>query len=129
MTAPICPADGATAVLRDDAILYGRSFGRVWLCPTLGCGRYVGAHPDGRPKGTLADEATRKARIAAHAAFDGWWRRERVSRSAAYRVLAERLGVTVAHIGEMDADACARVIRVFSDPPVAVGDGPDGFRE
>lgn len=113
MTAPICPVDGATAVLRDDRLLYGRSFGQVWMCPTLGCGRYVGAHPDGRPKGTLADEKTRRARMRAHAAFDGWWQRAGVPRGRAYLQLAADLGLEVAHIGEMNVEQCERVVELY----------------
>ena len=121
--APMCPDDGATAVLRDDAVVYGRSFGRVWICPTPGCRRYVGAHPDGRPKGTLADNATRRARRAAHEVFDDWWKRQGIPRGRAYRELASRMGVEIAHIGEMDVRDCERVMALFSAAAQAIEEG------
>ena len=113
--APICPAHAIPAVLIDDGAIYGRSFGRLWRCPVTGCDRRVGAHPDGSPKGTLADEPTRQARMRAHAAFDGWWRQARISRGTAYRRLAADLGIREAHIGEMSVEQCERVIALYRE--------------
>jgi hypothetical protein len=114
VTAPICPDHGLPTVLVDDAAVYGRTYGRVWMCQTNGCTWRVGAHPNGLPKGTLANEAMRKARRRAHDAFDGWWKREGLKRGRAYRELADRMGVQVAHIGEMDESQCAQVVELFT---------------
>jgi len=118
MTAPVCPDHHIPTTLVDDSLIYGRSYGRAWVCPNylIGCRWYVGAHKhNGAPKGSLANDAIRQARINAHSAFDGWWRREGVKRNRAYRELAERLGIHPhqAHIATMDVDQCARVVELF----------------
>jgi hypothetical protein len=112
--APICPLHNEPARLMDDAVIYGRSFGRVWICPFKGCDHRVGAHPNGEPKGTMAGASVRAARQRAHAAFDGWWKHHGIDRSAAYAELANRLGVAVAHIAEMDEAQCERVVELFT---------------
>lgn len=120
VTPPICPDCGTAAELIDSALVYGTSYGPMWRCPRLGCDVYVGTHPDGRPLGTLAGPRLRKARIAAHAAFDRLWKKQGMPRRQAYRVLAERLGVKEAHISQMDEAECARVVELFSEPDVTV---------
>ncbi len=114
--APVCPSCHVPAVLSPDSKVYGRSYGgRVWLCQSWPvCDRYVGAH-DGtdRPKGVMADNATRKARIEAHRAFDElWkpWKSFKFKRVDCYKSLARYLGVAEAHIGEADFNTCERVI-------------------
>lgn len=92
-----------------------------WLCS--GCWAYCGVHrgtitPLGRPAG----EATRKARQAAHAAFDPLWqKRQRLSRIPAgkargkgYKWLAAQLGIDrkACHIGDMDAAMALRVVEI-----------------
>lgn len=111
---PVCSTCGCSAVLLDDSVLYGRTFGRVWICPTRSCDARVGAHPDGSPKGSLAGPVLRALRCRAHAAFDSWWRRNGIKRRHAYRELAERIGLDVAHIAWMDADQCRQVVEMFS---------------
>jgi hypothetical protein len=62
-----------------------------WLCL---CGAYVGCHPGSQqPLGSCAGEATRKARSAAHAAFDPIWRQRLMSRTEAYLALGTALGL------------------------------------
>ncbi len=119
MTPPICPHCGATAVLADSAVIYhGVSFGNVWLCANYPrCDARVGAHKaDNRPKGTLADAATRAARQEAHAAFDPLWQPggRYKSRSGAYAALARLLGIPVerCHIALFGVDECRRVVEV-----------------
>jgi hypothetical protein len=115
LVAPICPTCGSAAKLIDSAYLYRRSYGWIWLCPTPSCDAYVSTHSDGRPLGTLAGPALRRARRRAHEAFDAWWRAHGIRRVDAYRELARVMGVTEAHIGEMDEAQCARVVAVFTD--------------
>jgi len=91
---------------------------RVYLCS--GCGARVGVHKDTKiPLGMLADGATRRARIAAHKAFDGLWMRGYFGRFKGYAWLAARLGIdhAICHIGWMDADLCEQVIEVCKRPP------------
>lgn len=79
------------------------------------CGAYVGCHPDGNgnsPLGRLANAELRKAKQAAHAAFDPIWRDGGVSRKGAYKWLGNTLGLTAqqAHIGKFDVSQCHAVV-------------------
>ena len=58
--------------------------------------------------GTLADAATRRARMSAHQVFDRLWRERHMTRSGAYGWLSKDFGYQV-HIGESDAFTCARI--------------------
>jgi hypothetical protein len=50
------------------AHVYREDHGPIWDC--VDCRAWVGCHPDGRPKGTLANDVLRAARRHAHAMFD-----------------------------------------------------------
>ena len=81
-----------------------------WHCEP--CGAYVGCHPGGdKPLGRLANAELRRAKGRAHAAFDPLWRGGSMSRSQAYRWLADELGIDPGdcHIGMMDVGTCRRV--------------------
>lgn len=100
------------------------------------CGARVGRHKDGKALGTLANEATREARMRAHQAFDPLWKDGNLSRSAAYAWLAKALGVSPkdCHIGQMDVATADKVSALslkrrgkkLSSPPVLIPsvDGP-----
>lgn len=88
----------------------------LWRCEP--CGAYVGCHPGtDKPLGRLADAELRRAKMAAHAAFDPLWRSGDMRRGQAYRWLAERLGIdsSECHIGMMDAATCRRVAAVCQE--------------
>ena len=114
-TTPVCPYCGKpSALVHGDAVyphrtdLYEKNF---YLC--YPCDAYVGCHPGTtKPLGRLANAELRKAKNAAHAAFDPMWRDGRQKRKAAYKWLAVQLGVAVndCHIGEFDVEACQRVV-------------------
>lgn len=90
--------------------LMGGMWGIRYYCTAGGCRGSHGAHPDGTPVGTPANSGTRKARAAAHSDFDRVWRHGIMSRGQAYAWLAGALGAPgPVHIGEMDAEGCARV--------------------
>lgn len=81
------------------------------------CDAYVGCHPGTtKPLGRLADAELRKAKMAAHAAFDPLWRNgaRAKRRKAAYAWLAEQLGIDAkqCHIGMLDVATCSRVVEV-----------------
>jgi hypothetical protein len=114
-----CPNCGGPARLTDSAEVYhGRSYGPAYVCVKYpACDSYVGCHPNTEvPLGTLAGPELRRARNAAHRAFDGWWRGGGLRRSDAYRMLAERMGMTrkQAHIALMSEGECWRVTRLFA---------------
>lgn len=88
--------------------LYGKFF---YKCDP--CKAWVGCHPNTtNPLGRLANAELRKAKSAAHAAFDPIWKSRRKSRGSAYKWLAERLGMAQqnCHIGMFDVDMCRRVV-------------------
>ena len=67
----VCPYCGQVAVLVDSSIVYGRSFGLIYLCAP--CDAYVGTHkgsPRHAPLGTLANKELREARLKAHEILD-----------------------------------------------------------
>lgn len=91
-----------------------------WRCA---CGAYCGVHSGTlKPLGSPANAETRKARSAAHAAFDPLWeRRQRLSglskghaRGKGYKWLAAQLGIDAkdCHIGMMDAATARRVVEI-----------------
>jgi len=102
-----CPDCGSDMVLRSS------SYGPFYGCTTYPkCDATHGAHKDGRPLGTAAALATRGWRSKAHDAFDMLWRKDGMSRPAAYLWLAGALGVEpdCAHIGMCDVAMCKNLI-------------------
>jgi len=117
-----CPYCHRDAVLVQGAVIYPRRqdlyHRNFWHCPP--CDAYVGTHRRNKrhgltgiePLGRLANAELRKAKIAAHAAFDPLWASGRMTRKAAYAWLANMLGIPVAncHIGMFDVDGCQAVV-------------------
>jgi hypothetical protein len=134
MSAPCCPycdrkADlvGGAAIYPSRPDLFGLKF---WRCAP--CDAYVGCHKTGAwvwrgakkvasdgtlPLGRLANAALRKAKSAAHAAFDPLWKSGGMTRREAYAWLADALGISPdnCHIGMMDLDACRAVVAVVKN--------------
>jgi ssDNA-binding Zn-finger/Zn-ribbon topoisomerase 1 len=93
-------------------------YGLFWGCSRWPeCDGTHGAHPDGRPLGIPADKRTKEARIAAHAAFDRWWKKRRMKRSDAYNVLRRSFGLSEeeAHIGRFTIEQCVRLIAITKE--------------
>jgi zinc-finger-containing domain len=65
----------------------------------------------------LVDAATHEARRNAHKAFDPIWKSGRMTRSAAYALLADRLELEPAacHMRQMDAASARRVIEISKE--------------
>jgi ssDNA-binding Zn-finger/Zn-ribbon topoisomerase 1 len=80
------------------------------------CRAAHGAHPDGTPLGVPADPETRKARVAAHDAFDRLWKGPGApfSRREAYRLVADAMNLDVLHFGELDAGRCAEAVTIIT---------------
>ncbi|MFN2095125.1 zinc-finger-containing protein [Pantoea agglomerans] len=91
--------------------LYSLEF---WSCAP--CQAWVGCHKnsDAIPLGRLADGALRRAKRAAHSAFDPIWRSGSKTRRAAYEWLSKQLGVDVkdCHIGMFDIERCNQVVTI-----------------
>jgi hypothetical protein len=88
--------------------LYAKQFYQCGPCDAM-----VGCHPGTtKPLGRLANAELRKAKMAAHAAFDPIWKGGKMKRGSAYAWLADQLGIRQqeCHIGMFDVAMCARVI-------------------
>ena len=84
---------------------------RFYLCAP--CDAYVGCHPGTtNALGRLANAELRKAKMAAHSAFDPIWKSGQKKRSSAYAWLADALQMPKkdCHIGMMDVADCLRVV-------------------
>lgn len=95
---------------RDD--LSGR---RLWVC--YPCDARVGCHRGTwEPLGTMANAELRRARQNAHSKFDLLWKREFMTRSQAYRWLADHMDLHIddTHIGRFDLEQCIEVVRASS---------------
>lgn len=113
---PICIECGRTAQLvKGDRVyphradLWHKNF---WLCR---CGAYCGCHGvTTRPLGHPCGADTRKARMAAHAAFDPLWKSQQMGRREAYTWLSGAMGIPVelTHIGMMTAEQAREVVRL-----------------
>lgn len=113
----ICPYCGKRAEFVDSKVIYGTSYGMIYLCRP--CNAYVGCHdfaPGDVPKGRLANAELRRWKIAAHDAFDPLWKSGpfKHRRNAAYAWLAEQMGLPKeeTHIGMFDVAQCKQVIQI-----------------
>lgn len=114
----ICDYCGRKAELVDSKVIYGTSYGMMYLCRH--CNAYVGCHKGtDRPLGRFADAELRYWKKAAHAVFDPLWRqgRFRGQRKAAYEWLAEQMGLPVeqTHIGMFDIAQCKQAIKIVQE--------------
>ncbi len=103
----------AEAVYGPSAERLGKKGEKLYQCQN--CNARVGCHKGtARPLGNVANEVLRLKRIEAHQTFDGLWKRRGMSRTAAYKWLAERMGLpeVTAHIGGFEMDQCQRVIEL-----------------
>lgn len=118
--APLCPYCGKFSVLVGGKVIYPHRpdlYGKqLYQCAP--CDAYVGCHEGTtNPLGRLANADLRMAKKRAHAAFDPRWKSGELKRAAAYRWLAEKLGIDRkdCHIGMMDVDMCLRVVAECSE--------------
>ncbi|MCJ7777782.1 MAG: DUF3268 family zinc-finger domain-containing protein [Sedimentisphaerales bacterium] len=83
-------------------------YGNRLFCPEPGCTVVCW---DGGTS-TPADEETRQARRAAHAAFDPLWEGGQTSKGTAYKQLSEYMGLPQkeTHIGCFDIEKCKLVL-------------------
>jgi len=126
MSAPTCPYCDRPAKLVNGNALYPHRPDLIalnfWNCSP--CNAYVGCHKRGAwvpelrktsdgtiPLGRLANAELRRAKAAAHAAFDPIWKAGVMTRREAYAWLASQLRISEAncHIGMFDADQCKAV--------------------
>lgn len=105
--------NGQVRLVQNAVIYKGRSYGKwpyVYLCN--GCWAYIGLHPDTDiPLGTLANRALRDARNRTKAIFQNYLSDAGMSRTTAYRWLADQMGIEVSscHFGWFEQSDCDRV--------------------
>ena len=91
----ICPYCGKNTEFMDSSIVYGKSYGMIYICRT--CNAYVGVHKD-----------------EAHEYFDKIWRFKLMKRTEAYTWLSSVLELPeeYTHIGMFSEKTCRQVIYV-----------------
>lgn len=114
-----CPYCKSAVKYTSHAEIYGgRTFSDwpfIYLCTNKACNASVGVHAGtNHPLGTLADEKTKNARKAAHAAFDPLWKNKTMKRGEAYKWLAEKLDIERwrCHISWFDVGYCEKVVQL-----------------
>ena len=114
---PICPYCQTMARLADSKEVYGRSYGRIYLCSNYPeCDSYVGIHRGTKQaKGTMANAELRKIRIRVHHKFDRLWQSGEMKRAEAYGHLASLMGIPKGetHIAMFDLDQCRKALEVL----------------
>ncbi len=108
----ICPYCGRMTEYVDSSIVYGRSYGMIYLCRD--CMAYVGVHKGtDKALGRLADAELREAKKEAHLYFDKLWQLGIMKRKEAYSWLSECLGIPVeyTHIGMFSVNTCKETVR------------------
>jgi len=109
----ICPYCGKPAEFVDSNLVYGRSFGMIYLCAP--CDARVGVKKGTDiPIGTLADALLREHRKLTHAVFDPLWKSRQMTRSKAYLWLSRRMGLNTlqCHIGKFNVEQCQKAIQL-----------------
>lgn len=122
MKPTICPYCGSPVNFRDSKMIYGISYGMVYICSQYPkCDAFVGVHKHNKEAlGRLANHELREWKKKAHRYFDPIWeyRKKRTndlnSLSKAYLWLANRLDINVesCHIGMFDVDKCVKVVAI-----------------
>jgi len=112
-TGQLCPYCGKTPVLTDSAIIYGKSYGMIYLCKP--CDAYVGVHRNTTTAlGRLANAELRKHKKLAHEKFDALWKNGCMSRSDAYAWLSKMMNIEpdFTHIGMFNKEQCLDVFYI-----------------
>lgn len=115
-----CDYCGRRAEFVDSKVIYGKSYGMIYLCRCCPGYAYVGVHKGtDRPLGRLADMELRELKKLAHAAFDPLWKEGRFKghRKAAYAWLSEQMGLPQekTHIGMFDTVRCEWVVQICQE--------------
>lgn len=107
----ICPYCGKETEYVDSSVIYGKSFGMIYLCKP--CDAYCGVH-NGTNKalGRIANKELRYWKKEAHAHFDLIWKLKYWKRTATYRELSIHLNIPkkYTHIGMFSVDTCKKVV-------------------
>lgn len=120
----VCPYCDGPVSLVDSNVVYGKSYGMIYLCDNYPkCDAYVGVHSNSKkhaPLGRLANPDLRRLKRQVHGWFDPLWRYKSSKtqdvdvRKNAYGWLAKKLGIKAyqCHIGMFDEEICQRAIDI-----------------
>jgi|SRR6185369_12624458 len=120
----LCPYCGAKAQLKDSSVIYGKSYGFVWVCANYPkCDSYVGTHKnskDHKPLGRMANYELRELKKQCHRYFDNLWQQPQkwgYTRSEAYKKMQQVMGMTEyeAHIAKFNEQECQKFIKAFKN--------------
>jgi ssDNA-binding Zn-finger/Zn-ribbon topoisomerase 1 len=114
-----CPYCGSIAVLRKANEVYVNKIeddDRLLLvCKNYPeCDTYIKADENGNPKGVMANKELRHLRLVAHNYFDEIFRNNILSRSDAYKLLSDKLGIPLqdTHMSNFDEYRCKKTIAI-----------------
>lgn len=115
LNAEICPYCESKTKLVDSSLIYGKSYGPVFICSDWPeCDAFVGCHKDTtNPLGRLADPNLRMWKKNAHAVFDELWKSGVMSRGESYQWLSSQLKTPLeyTHIGMFDVETCKKAVK------------------
>jgi hypothetical protein len=107
-----CPYCDKPTEYVDSKIIYGKSYGMVYMCTP--CKAWVGTHKSDNTQalGRLADSQLREAKKTAHEHFDKLWKNGKFERNEAYKKLSNYLNIEgdLCHIGMFDVEGCRKVV-------------------
>ena len=109
-----CDYCGRKAEYVDSKVIYGRSYGKIYLCRN--CLAYVGVHKGtDKPLGRLANAELRHWKKLAHSEFDPLWQHGMFKRDEAYAWLSKRMHLPIekTHIGMFDVEQCKQAIEII----------------
>ena len=111
----ICRYCGGKVVLTNSSIIYGKDYGRIYMC--MNCNAFTGVHKNSnKPLGTLANSILRAKRKETHEVFDSFWKKRKMTRTQAYKWLSKQMGLPIkaTHIGYFEIEDCEKVIELCS---------------
>lgn len=121
----ICPYCKSTPIFVDSSVVYKKSYGFIYLCPT--CKAYVGANKEtNEPLGRLSNEILRYWKKQAHEVFDVIAKTDLINkvwdefipkvsnRQKAYLWLSIQMNIDpkYCHIGMFNVEQCKQVIEI-----------------
>ena len=112
----VCPSCQKPAEWKDNALVYGRRYGKSYMCyHCADCDYMVGCHNNTRkPLGTMVGKELRQLRRAVHAKIDPLWQSGKMKRGHVYSRISKALGYTY-HTGEADEETCRKVLELDID--------------
>ena len=121
MANKLCPYCGSFVEFKDSSVVYGISYGMIYICSNYPkCDAYVGVHKGtNKPLGSLARRYLRELRKECHEKFDTYWKGKgkdiqetREVRKDSYRWLASVMGISrkKAHIAKFDENQCLELL-------------------